>query len=165
MIDLSGLFSESDQPLEPPPDDNLVHSVEAELGLRLPAAYIALARAHNGGYLARSAYPTSQPTTWASDHVAVRSIAAIGRTANFSLCGELGSQFWVEEWGYPDIGIYFADCPSAGHDMIALDFRARNDEPSVVHVDQEVGYRITTLAPDFVTFVNGLLHEEIFDEE
>jgi hypothetical protein len=165
MIELSGLFTEDDPPLEPPPDDDLVRSVEAELGLRLPASYIALARAHNGGYLARSAYPTSQPTSWAPDHVAVTSLAAIGRTANFSLCGELGSQFWVEEWGYPDIGIYFADCPSAGHDMIALDFRTRGDEPSVVHVDQEVGYRITSLAPDFATFVNGLLHEEHFDEE
>lgn len=165
MIELSGLFSHGDRPLEPPPDDDLVRSVEDELGLRLPASYIALARGHNGGYLARSAYPTSQPTTWASDHVAVTSLAAIGRTAKFSLCGELGSHFWVEEWGYPDIGIYFADCPSAGHDMIALDFRTREDEPSVVHVDQEVGYRITYLAPDFATFVNGLLHEEDFDDE
>jgi hypothetical protein len=49
--------------------------------------------------------------------------------------------------------------------MIALHFRAREDEPSVVHVDQEVGYRITYLAPDFATFVNGLLHEEDFDDE
>jgi hypothetical protein len=30
-------------------------------------------------------------------------LAAIGRTAGFSLCGELGSAFWVAEWGYPDI--------------------------------------------------------------
>ncbi|WP_428981470.1 SMI1/KNR4 family protein [Nocardia brasiliensis] len=63
-----------------------------------------------------------------------------------------------EEWGYPDIGIYFADCPSAGHDMIALDYRG-GDEPRVVHVDQEAGYRITTLAPDFATFIDGLVHE------
>ncbi|MCT7657225.1 hypothetical protein [Mycobacterium deserti] len=49
--------------------------------------------------------------------------------------------------------------------MIALDFRARDDEPSVIHVDQEVGYRITTLAPDFAAFVNGLRHAEDFDEE
>lgn len=165
MIDLSGLFSDGDQPFEAPPDDDLVRSVEAELGLRLPASYIGLARAHNGGHLARSAHATSQPTTWASDHVAVTSLAAIGRTASFSLCGELGSRFWVEEWGYPDIGIYFADCPSAGHDMIALDFRTTGNEPCVAHVDQEVGYRITTLAPDFATFVNGLLPEGDFDEE
>ncbi|MGW0249304.1 hypothetical protein ACWDYH_21995 [Nocardia goodfellowii] len=42
--------------------------------------------------------------------------------------------------------------------MIALDYR-NGDEPSVVHVDQEVGDRITTLAPDFATFVNGLVRE------
>jgi hypothetical protein len=72
-------------------------------------------------------------------------LAAIGRTAEFSLCGALGSAFWVAEWGYPDIGIYIADCPSAGHDMIALDYR-RPGEPPVVHVDQEWGYQITVLA-------------------
>jgi SMI1-KNR4 cell-wall len=148
---------------EPPPDDALVAAIEAELGRRLPAAYIALARQHNGGDLARSAHPADSPTTWAADHVAVTSLAAIGRTAHFSLCGEVGSAFWVSEWGYPDIGIYFADCPSAGHDMIALDYREPG-EPSVVHVDQEVDYRITKLAPDFATFISGLVDDSAFDE-
>ena len=83
------------------------------------------------------------------------SLAAIGRTADFSLCGAAGSAFWTAEWGYPDIGVYLADCPSAGHDMIALDYRAPG-EPPVVHVDQEWDYRITTLAPNFETFVAGL---------
>jgi SUKH superfamily protein len=64
---------------------------------------------------------------------------------------------------YPDIGIYFADCPSAGHDMIALDYREPG-EPRVVHVDQEVDYRITKLAPDFATFVSGLVDDSAFDE-
>lgn len=45
-------------------------------------------------------------TTWAEDHVGVYSLAAIGRTAPSGLCGEVGSAFWVEEWGYPDIGAY-----------------------------------------------------------
>ncbi|MEV2224836.1 SMI1/KNR4 family protein [Nocardia vinacea] len=119
------------------------------------------ARTHNGGYPARSAHPTDDSTTWAADHVAVTSLAAIGRTANFSLCGETGSRFWLQEWGYPDIGIYFADCPSAGHDMIGLDYRS-NGEPSVVHIDSEAGYRITKLAPDFATFINGLVRETDF---
>ncbi|MCW2832324.1 MAG: hypothetical protein JWN68_277 [Nocardioides sp.] len=88
-------------------------------------------------------------------------IAAIGRTASFSLCGERGSAFWVGTWGYPDIGVYLADCPSAGHDMVALDYRVPG-EPSVVHVDQEAGYRIAPLAPDFATFVNGLVSLDEF---
>ena len=51
----------------------------------------------------------------------------------------MNSQFWIDEWGHPPIGIYFADCPSAGHDMIALDYRdcGKSGEPCVVHVDQE----------------------------
>jgi len=67
----------------------------------------------------------------------------------------------VREWGYPDIGIYIADCPSAGHDMIALDYQSAG-QPRVVHVDQEVGYRITPLAPDFATVLNGLVPEDDF---
>ncbi|MEV4500189.1 hypothetical protein AB0J84_31410, partial [Micromonospora arborensis] len=51
--------------------------------------------------------------------------------------------------------IYIADCPSAGHDMIALDYRSPG-EPTVVHVDQEWNYQITDLAPNFETFQTGL---------
>lgn len=45
--------------------------------------------------------------------------------------------------------------------MIAFDYRdcGPDGEPRVVHVDQEVGYRITVLAPDFVSFVHALRPE------
>ena len=39
---------------------------------------------------------------------------------------------WVGEWEYPDIGIYFGNCPSGGHDMIALDYRTCGPKVSVV---------------------------------
>lgn len=154
VFDPSAVFDESG-PFEAPLTDELLRTVEAEVGRRLPAAYVALARAHNGGHFARGAHAAPRRTTWAEDHVGVVSLAAVGRTARFSLCGELGSAFWVAEWGYPDVGIYIADCPSAGHDMIALDYRSPG-EPAVVHVDQEWDYQITVLAPDFETFVAGL---------
>ncbi|ONI71846.1 cell wall assembly/cell proliferation coordinating protein, KNR4-like protein [Kribbella sp. ALI-6-A] len=147
---------------EPPPTDALIASIEAELGLRLPPAYIALSRLHNGGHVARNAHPAPTPTTWAEDHVGITSIAAIGRTAPFSLCGPAGNTFWITVWGYPDIGLYFADCPSAGHDLIALDYR-HGDEPSVVHVDQERDYQITPLAADFPSFIAGLIDDDTFD--
>ncbi len=157
----AGLFLTDEAPFEPAPDAHLIASVEAELGVRLPRSFIDLCREHNGGHLARNAHPTPSPTTWADDHVAVTSIAAIGRTARFSLCGAVGSAFWVSEWGYPDIGVYIADCPSAGHDMIALDYRSEG-EPAVVHVDQEADNAITLLAPDFAAFVEGLVPEDHF---
>jgi hypothetical protein len=48
--------------------------------------------------------------------------------------------------------------------MIALDYRSPG-EPAVVHVDQELGYRITVLAPDFETFVAGLVNESNYDPD
>jgi hypothetical protein len=157
VLDPPTVFDDSG-PLEIPLTDEVLRSVEAELGQRLPQGYVALARRHNGGSFARVAHRAPSRTTWAEDHVGVHSLAAIGRTASFSLCGDRGSAFWVAEWGYPDIGVYIVDCPSAGHDMIALDYRSPG-EPSVVHVDQEWDYRITVLAPDFETFVTGLVGE------
>jgi hypothetical protein len=54
---------------------------------------------------------------------------------------------------------------TAGHDMIAFDYRdcGPGGEPRVVHVDQEVGYRTTVLAPDFVSFVQALRPESDFE--
>lgn len=149
---------------EPPLSEQTLQSIEAELGVRLPAAYVRMARTHNGGLLKRNAHPSPTPTTWASDHVSVTGIFAIGRTAQASLCGALGQRLWLDEWGYPALGVYFADTPSAGHDMIALDYRASgpDGEPSVIHVDQEVGYVVTRLAPTFEDFVAGLVEDYAF---
>ena len=73
----------------------------------------------------------------------------------------------IDEWGYPPIGVYFADCPSAGHDMLCLDYRGcgADGEPQVVHVDQEVDYKTTFVAKDFASFIRGLEPDEAFDEE
>jgi hypothetical protein len=136
----------------------VVAEVEARLGYQLPAAYIALARSQNGGIPRKTSHRTASRTSWAEDHVAIAGIFSIGSDNPSSLCGESGSRFWVEEWGYPDIGIYFADCPSAGHDMLCLDYRAcgPQGEPTVAHVDQELDYAITPVAPDFESFLRGL---------
>lgn len=100
----------------------------------------------------------SESTSWADDHVAITGVFSIGSEKCNSLCGAQGSRFWIDHWGYPAIGIYFADCPSAGHDMFCLDYRGcgHTGEPEVVHVDQERDYRITRVAPDFESFVRGL---------
>lgn len=142
-----------------------VHAAELALGFRLPAAYVALMHTQNGGIPARTCFPTTSATSWAKDHVAISGIFGIGRTKPHSLLGALGSKFMQAEWGYPTFGICICDCPSAGHDMIMLDYRAcgPTGEPTVVHVDQEHDFRVTFLAADFETFVRGLVPESDFD--
>lgn len=43
-----------------------------------------------------------------------------------------------------------------------LDYRESGNagEPEVVHVDKKEGYKITWLAPNFETFIQGLVNEE-----
>ena len=105
------------------------------------------------------------PTSWAEDHVAVTGIYGINRSKPCSLGGRVGSQFWIDEWGYPPIGVYFCDCPSAGHDMICLDYRkcSPDGEPQVVHVDQEFDYKITFVEENFEKFIRGLERDEVFE--
>ena len=148
-----------------PPSDELIASVEEELGYKLPAAYIWLMKQHNGGIPVNTCYPCDEPTCWSEDHVAIAGIFGIGREKSCSLCGELGSQFMIDEWEYPAIGVAICDCPSAGHDMIFLDYRAcgPQGEPAVVHVDQENDYKITHLADSFEEFIRGLEHESLYD--
>ena len=148
----------------PSPTDGLVASVEAELGYRLPAAYVAMMRRHNGGIPKLRAFPVPGPGR-TGRHVAVHGIFGIGRDGEYALCGGSGSRFWVEEWGYPELGVYFADCPSAGHDMIAMDYRdvGPAEEPRIVHVDQEADDAVTVLAPTFAAFIRGLRDAREFD--
>lgn len=150
-----------------PLSDEAAAQVETPLGYRLPAAYVELARHQNGGIPLRTLHRTPNRTSWAHDHVALNGIFAIGGDAQYSLLGEeFNNEFWIEEWGYPEIGIYFADCPSAGHDMLCLDYRecGPEGEPRVVHVDQEWDYLITPLAENFDAFIRGLEGEEAFPD-
>lgn len=147
------------------PSDELIASVEEELGYKLPSSYISWMKRQNGGVPINTCFPTEYPTSWAEDHIAITGILGIGREKSYSLCGDLGSRFMIEEWGYPDIGVVICDCPSAGHDVVMLDYRAcgRNGEPEVIHVDQEDDYEITFLADNFEAFIRGLVNEEQYD--
>ena len=152
---------------EEAPSDELIASVEQELGYKLPASYIWLMKRHNGGIPVNTCFPTEEPTSWAEDHVAITGIMGIGRKKTYSLCGGLGSRFMIEEWEYPDIGVAICNCPSAGHDMIFLDYRecGPEGEPKVVHIDQECDYEITPLADTFEDFIRGLVNEEDYEPD
>ncbi|WP_274310278.1 SMI1/KNR4 family protein [Solibacillus daqui] len=148
-----------------PPTDELIASIEKELCYKLPSSYIHLMKHQNGGVPKNTYFPTQEPTSWAEDHIAITGIMGIGREKSYSLGGDLGSPFMIEEWGYPDIGVVICDCPSAGHDVVMLDYRAcgKAGEPEVVHVDQEDDYEITFLADNFEEFIKGLVSEEQYD--
>ncbi|MEY3206526.1 MAG: hypothetical protein RLZZ21_2857, partial [Planctomycetota bacterium] len=117
-FDVAGFWKPSEYALEEyvgaPLTDAAVVAVERELGYRLPASYVSLMRSQNGGIPRRTNHRTSERTSWSEDHIAISGLYSIGGDRPCSLLGEFGSKFWVEEWGYPPIGIYFADCPSAG---------------------------------------------------
>ena len=170
-FDLTDFWDDNGYALEnyvsEPPTDELIAGVEKELGYKLPASYIWLMKQHNGGMPVNTCYPTDEPTSWAEDHIAITGILGIGREKDDSLCGSLGSRFMIDEWEYPAIGVAICDCPSAGHDMIFLDYRecGPKGEPAVVHVDQENDYKITHLADSFEEFIRGLEHESVYDPE
>ena len=168
-FDLSDFWEESAYALETyvgrPLDDSTIYAVERELGYTLPASYVELMKVQNGGIPRRTNHRTAERTTWANDHVAITGLYSVGGEKPCSLLGGFGSRFWPDEWGYPPIGIYFADCPSAGHDMLCLDYRdcGPTGEPRVVHVDQEWDYKIVLVAETFEAFVRGLEGDAAFE--
>ncbi len=168
-FDLLGFWENSayakEQYVGAPLTDAMVRFAQAELGYRLPQAYIELLRNQNGGIPVRTNHRTPWPTSWAEDHIAITGIHGLDTNKPYSLCGEIGSKFMIEEWGYPDIGIYFADCPSAGHDMLCLDYSecGVDGEPRVVHVDQELEYAVTPVAENIEAFIRGLEDDSAFE--
>ncbi len=168
-FDLSGFWKESDyatrEYVGEKLTDELLASIEVELGYQLPRAYVELMRVQNGGIPVNVNHRTQEPTSWANDHIAITGIYGINRSKGYSLGGEFGSQFWIDIWEYPPIGVYFCDCPSAGHDMICFDYRSCGSagEPQVVHVDQEFDFKITFVAETFEQFVRGLEPEANFN--
>jgi len=148
-------------------DAATVRAVEKQIGYKLPASYIEFMKFQNGGIPRRKNYRTQERTTWAQDHIAIAGIYSVGSEKAKSLCGQFSSQFWINEWGYPPIGVYFADCPSAGHDMLCLDYSAcgPRGEPRVVHIDQERDYKVLVVAPDFESFIRGLEDDSAFEQK
>ena len=151
----------------PPLRDEMVREAETLLGYTLPASYIALLRSRNGGTPVRDCFPTSVPTSWAKDHIALSGIRGIGGEWGIDSPG-LGSIAMAQEWGYPDIGIVVGECPSAGHDVVMFDYSRCGPagEPQIVHVETECNpVRVTLLASDFMSFINGLVSGSIYAAE
>jgi hypothetical protein len=161
-------FDDSDYFTGPPVTEEMIRAAEAKLGYKLPQSYIRLIKIKNGGSLKRDCFPTSVPTSWAEDHVALSGIRGIG--SEWGIDSEtLGSRETIQEWGYPDVGIIVGECPSAGQDVIMLDYSecGPQGEARVIHVETETSDapQVLILAPDFETFLRGLVESSRFEKE
>lgn len=80
-----------------PPTDKLIFQIEAELGYKLPGAYIWLMKQHNGGIPVNTCFPTKKPTTWAEDHVAITGNAVLRESHRWCMSirsGIMKSRIW-----------------------------------------------------------------------
>lgn len=144
------------------PSEETVKEIENKLGYKLPDIYLEFMKEHNGGIANKSCYVYTDQETNGENEVFISGFLGIGSDKPNTLMGSFGSRFWIEEWEYPDIGVVICDCPSAGHDLIFLDYRecGPEGEPCVSHVDQEMDYEITKIADSFEEFVDGLDFEK-----
>lgn len=166
-IDWATFWNDSDYFTSPDPlTDKSIRNTEQLLGYKLPASYIELLRTKNGGSSVNDCFPTEASTSWAEDHISISGICGIGGQWGID-SDDLGSRFMIEEWGYPNIGIVFCECPSAGHDAVMLDYSecGPEGEPRVIHVDVEIDDEptITPLADNFSAFIKGLVNAEVYD--
>ena len=170
-FDFTGFWKNSEYALKEyvgdKPTDEYIESVENELGYKLPESYKYFIKQQNGGIPNNTAFRTKVPTTWAEDHISIEGIYGVDRKKDNSVCGETGTEFWIDEWEYPAIGVAICDTPSAGHEMVFLDYRecGRDGEPGVVYIEQENDMRIVPLADTFEEFICGLISEDEFDYE
>ena len=123
--------------------------IEKATGYKLPESYIELIKHRNGGI------PVNNIVTTDNLCVHLVGIYGIDKDKECSVCGDYGTEFWLEEWGYPAIGLVIADTISGGHDMVFLDYSecGPEGEPMVTLVDQEDDYSQEILADNFEEFI------------
>lgn len=149
-------------PIRPPVTAAAVREAERVLGMTLPEALPELLRVRDGGVVSarHNAFPTSAPTSWSADHVPLDHLMGAGPDPDRHTL--LDTPHLVEEWGLPSPVVLL---DGDGHCWIGLDHRhsGPHGEPSVVWLDAELDTELP-LAPDFRTFLNGLLPESAFTD-
>lgn len=129
-----------------------VSEVEAEMGFRLPAAYLEVLRERNGGELVDDCFGTEFRSSWGGDYFQVGLLLGIG-PSEVSL---LDSKYMIDEWQIPVDGLLISSTPS-GHDWVLLDYGdcGPQGEPAVVYVDDgspddNVVHRVADTFADFL---------------
>ncbi|MFB8376249.1 SMI1/KNR4 family protein [Paenibacillus taichungensis] len=149
-----------DQYVLSPPTEEQVEAVEEQLVFKLPKFYVNMMKLHNGGVPHYRYFPVSQAENAGKIHIEILNILGVGREKAHSLCGQAGSRVIIEQGDYPEIGVILCQCPSDS-EVVMLDYRESGNagEPEVVHVNKAEGYKITWLAPNVETFIQGLVNE------
>ena len=144
--------------LSAPFDDEMLKSIEEELGYKLPASFVMLMRTHNGGLVNRCRYRVPDPKEGMPDTVYITDILGIGRDAPYSLCGRFGSEFLIDSRRHnKEIGVAVCNTTLPGRALVFLDYRkcGRNGEPSVTYADAMTGMELP-LSNNFASFLKGL---------
>jgi hypothetical protein len=140
-------------------DAEQVAEAERALGLRLPATYVDLLAEQDGGEPLRCHFPTSFPTSWAADHFICDLILGV-RGTPLTL---FDSAYLIEEWGYPAVGLVVGLTPTAGHEVVMLDYTScgPDGDPAVVYVDEDAdgSWAIHRVADRFDEFIEKLIEE------
>jgi len=162
-FDFEGFWDESPEAIRigrgPSLTDDMILEAERDLGYKLPASYIWLMKKYNGGYLKKTDFPLGYQLLWVGDRTTMHQLYPIGKHTSITINGDIGTDFLVEEWGFPPIGVAIGDGMCGCHEVFFLDYRecGPQGEPKVSHVDQECDYRITVLAENFESFIRGLV--------
>jgi hypothetical protein len=152
-------FWSSNHYQHPPLNDEMIEIAERELGVRLPAEYIALLRIQNGGYTRGFRFPMTQPTTWSEDYIGLNDLSGIVLNPKIPTpLNILETLLMTEEWSLPPRLVLLS---GDGHFWIALDYRA-SDIPSVVWIDTECNEDLQ-VASSFAAFLDGLLPGSAFN--
>lgn len=134
---------------------SMVRTAEEMLGYRLPKEYIHLLRVCNGGDLLRRAFRLKNSKDGRERVEYIHSIMGIGKKGGIN--GRLGSNYLIEEWNYPDVGVVIS---SDGETAFMLDYSKSGPtgEPQVVLVDVELDEDdpLEVVAADMGSFLSML---------
>ena len=143
-----------------PLTDKIIKKAEKKLGVKLPDTFLHLLKIQNGGYTKGFAFPMTEKTTWAENHVPLTELFGIVLEKN-SNSGHniMQTEYLIKEWGLPEKQVLLS---GDGHWWITLDYR-QSENPSVRWIDLECNEDIH-IADNFEDFINGLVSENEFAE-
>ncbi|MGL5405763.1 MAG: SMI1/KNR4 family protein [Propionibacteriaceae bacterium] len=132
---------------------------EEKIGFKLPYSYRRLlVDSQNGGSPNEPTVYSRFPTGWSEDHFVVTQINGLG--GEMGIDGEYGSAYMVEEWGYPHVGLVFAQLDDP-EEALMFDYRGTGSEPTVAYVNSDGESWV--IAESFDAFL-GMLQPVLPDE-